>query len=98
MLEKALVALDTAEEDPFENVVAAEEILKSLENQLKAILKEMADLVEEGKTISEDVEKTRACYLAAFPSLSIPQTELETVESGCKANANFLNQIDRDSY
>jgi len=87
-----LIAFDAVEEDPLENRMAIENIVKSLENQLREILKELADLEEEGKALSEDFGKAEACYLAAIQSLSISQAELEALESGWNADANSLNQ------
>jgi len=92
-LESALIALDAAEEDHQENRVAAEKRVKSLEGQIGEIQKDLVVLEEKGKTLSKDLEKAEACHLAAVLSLPIPQTELEAIESGWRADANSLNQM-----
>ena len=92
-LELDLIAFDAVEEDPLENRVAAEKIVEILENQLGEILEELGDREEEGKTLSEDLREAEACYLEACQSLSIPQAELEALESGWNADADSLKQM-----
>jgi len=92
-LELDLIAFDAVDEDPLENRVAAEKIVETLENQLGEILKELGDLEEKGKTLSEDLREAEACNLEACQSLSIPQAELEALESGWNADADSLKQM-----
>jgi len=92
-LELALIALEAGEEDHLENKVATEKRLKSLENQLGEVLKELTVLEEEEKPLSDELQKAEACHLAAFQSLSNPLTELEVLESVWKADVNSLNQL-----
>jgi len=92
-LELDLIEPDAVKEDHQERVALAKKKVKSLEEELREVQKEAAEMVEQEEAIAEDLVEAEECYVRASRSLSALKTELEAVESGWKVKANSLNLL-----
>jgi len=88
-----MIEPDAVEKDHQERVALAKKKVKSLEEGVREIEKELAQLAEQEEAITEDLVDAEECCVRASGSLSAKKMELDEIESGWKVEANSLNQL-----